>query len=163
MNMDATFWATVSLILFILIVMYMKIPEKILKYLDHRSARILKDIEEARHLREEAQQLLAEYQRKRKEAQYEVEVILSAAKREATILAEEAEKKTLEYIARRTSLAEKKIAQAEDQILADIKLMAIDIAMEASERIISHKIKDKEADDLFNKNLLELESSISMT
>nr|MBA3447540.1 ATP F0F1 synthase subunit B [Pseudaminobacter sp.] len=69
--MDATFWATVALIIFLAVVFYMKAPAMITKSLDQRADRIRDELEEARRLREEAQQLLAEYQRKRKEAEKE--------------------------------------------------------------------------------------------
>jgi F-type H+-transporting ATPase subunit b len=67
--MDATFWATVALFLFIALIVYLGVPGMVTRSLDARAGRIAKDLEEARRLREEAQQLLAEYQRKRKEAE----------------------------------------------------------------------------------------------
>ena len=85
----------------------------IAKALDERAAKIRNELDEAQRLREEAQQLLAEYQSKRKEAEKEAADIVAAAKREADLLVEEAHKKTEEYVARRTALAEQKIGQAE--------------------------------------------------
>ncbi|MFL4467522.1 F0F1 ATP synthase subunit B family protein, partial [Brucella melitensis] len=67
--MDATFWAFIALVIFVAIVVYMKVPGMIGRTLDERADRIKKELEEARTLREEAQQLLAEYHRKRKEAE----------------------------------------------------------------------------------------------
>ena len=92
--MDAPFWALVSLLIFIGITIYMKVPKMMAKSLDERADRIRNELEEARRLREEAQQLLAEYQRKRKEAEREAEDIVTAAEREAKLLLEEAEKKS---------------------------------------------------------------------
>ena len=134
--MDATFWATVALVLFLVLMVYMKVPGMITKSLDDRSDKIRGDLEEARRLCEEAQQLLAEYQRKRKEAQQEAESIISAAKREAEALTKDAERKTEDYVTRRTALAEQKIAQAEGQAVAEVKAMAVDIAMEAAQTVI---------------------------
>ena len=62
--MDATFWALIALIIFMGIVFYMKVPGMIAGSLDTRAERIRNELDEARRLREEAQQLLAEYQRK---------------------------------------------------------------------------------------------------
>jgi vacuolar-type H+-ATPase subunit H len=80
---DATFWALVALIIFLGIVVYMKVPGMIAKSLDDRADKISNELEEARKLREEAQALLAEYQKKRKEAEKEAAEIVEAAKREA--------------------------------------------------------------------------------
>ena len=81
--MDATFWAFVGLILFLALVVYFGAPAAMGKSLDARAERIRHDLDEARRLRDEAQQLLAEYQRKRKEAEQEAGDIVAAAEREA--------------------------------------------------------------------------------
>ena len=67
--MDATFWAFVGLIIFLGIIFYLKVPGKITGALDDRADKIRDELDEAKRLREEAQQLMAEYQRKRKEAE----------------------------------------------------------------------------------------------
>jgi predicted phage gp36 major capsid-like protein len=90
----------------------MKVPGMIGGALDKRADQIRNELEQAKKLREEAQQLLAEYQRKRKEAEAEAESILSAAEKEAAILRDEAKAKTEEYVSRRTAMAEQKIQQA---------------------------------------------------
>ena len=92
--MDATFWALVGLIIFLGIVVYAKVPGMIAGALDKRADQIRNELEEAKRLREEAQQLLAEYQRKRKEAEQEASDIVAAAKRDADLLREEAKAKT---------------------------------------------------------------------
>ena len=96
--MDNTFWATVALIIFIGVVLYLKVPAMIGKALDERANSIRGELDEARRLREEAQQLLAEYQRKRKEAEKDAADIVAAAKREADMLLDEAHKKTEDYV-----------------------------------------------------------------
>ena len=73
--MDATFWALVGLIIFLGIIFYVKVPAKIVGSLDDRANKIRDELEEAKRLREEAQQLMAEYQRKRQEAEEEAENI----------------------------------------------------------------------------------------
>lgn len=105
LGMDATFWATVALVLFLAIVFYLKVPGMIGRSLDSRAAKIANELEEARKLREESQQLLAEFQRKRKEAEKEAGEIVEAARREAASLVQDAHKKSEEYVARRTAMA----------------------------------------------------------
>ena len=67
------FWVLISFILFIGLLVYLKVPAKVATMLDERAARIAKELDEARRLREEAQGLLAEYQRKRRDAEKEAE------------------------------------------------------------------------------------------
>ena len=161
MELDASFWATVALVLFFALIAYMKVPGMITKGLDDRSDKIRNDLEEARRLREEAQQLLAEYQRKRKEAEQEAESIVSAAKHEAEAMAKEAEQKTEEYIARRTALAEQKIAQAEGQAMAEVRTAAVDLAVEAAEAVITKKMTGATSTSIFKSSLAELKERMN--
>jgi len=110
---DATFFAFVGLVLFLALVVYLKVPGMMAKSLDDRADQIRNELAEAKRLREEAQHLLAEYQRKRKEAEAEAAHIVAAAQREAEMLTAEAKKKTEEFVANRTALSEQKIKQAE--------------------------------------------------
>ena len=161
MQLDATFWAFISLILFIGIIVYMKVPGMVTKGLDDRSDKIRNDLEEARRLREEAQQLLAEYQRKRKEAEQEAESIVSAAKREAEAMAQDAERKTAEYVERRTALAEQKIAQAEALAVAEVKSSAVDMAVDATEALLAKKMTGAAAGDMFKQSLAEVKARMN--
>lgn len=161
MSLDASFWATVALFLFFALIIYMKVPGMLTKGLDNRADKIKNDLEEARRLREEAQQLLAEYQRKRKEAENEAESIVSAAKRDAEALAKEAEQKTEDYITRRTALAEQKIAQAESQAVAEVKATAVDLAVDAAQAVIGKKMTGAASADMFKQSLAELKSRMN--
>jgi len=114
---DPTFWALVGLILFFALIIYMKVPGKLTGALDNRAETIRTELEQARKLREEAQALLAEYQRKAREAEAEVEEIIDQAKREADAFGSEAKKRVEDYVASRTKMAEAKIAQAEAQAI----------------------------------------------
>jgi F-type H+-transporting ATPase subunit b len=151
--MDATFWALVGLILFLAIVAYLKVPGMIGGQLDQRADKIRNELEEARKLREEAQQLLAEYQRKRKEAEAEAVGIVDAAKREAKALAADAKVKTEEYVTRRTAFAEQKIAQAERDAIAEVRGSAVDIAIEAARKVLGDKVDATTAGQLFKSSI----------
>jgi F-type H+-transporting ATPase subunit b len=161
MSLDATFWATIALLIFIAILVWLRVPGQIGASLDKRSQKIRDDLDEARRLREEAQELLAEYQRKRKEAETEAEEIVAAAKREAELLAEEAAKKTSEFVERRTAMAEQKIAQAESQAVADVKASAVNLAVAAAESIIQEKVTGKTATDLISKGIDEVKAKLN--
>ena len=94
------------------------------------------ELDEARRLKEEAQALLAQYQRKQREAEQEAAAIIAGAKAEAERLASEAKAKIEDFVARRTKMAETKIAQAEAQALADVRAAAADAAVAAAERVL---------------------------
>ena len=83
------FWVLISFVLFMAIVIWKGVPGLIGKALDQRATAIRTELDEARRLREEAQQLLADYQRKAREAEDEAKSIVEAAKREAEALASE--------------------------------------------------------------------------
>ena len=159
--MDATFWALVGLILFIAVVVYFGAPGMINKSLDARAERIRHDLDEARRLRDEAQQLLAEYQRKRKEAEQEASDIVAAAKREADVLVAEAKQKTEDYVARRTALAEQKIAQAERDAVAEVRGRAVDIAVEAAGKLLADKVDTGKDASLFKSALAEVKARLN--
>ena len=137
--MDNTFWTFVGLILFFVLVAYLKAPGRVGKSLDDRATRIRKEIEEARELKEEAKQQLAEYQRRRREAEEEAKEIVAGAKREADALLKDAKRRNEEYVERRTAMAEAKIAQAENDAIAEVRASAVNVAIEASAKIIADR------------------------
>ncbi len=163
--MDATsiasIWALVALIIFLGIVLYLKVPGMIGKSLDDRAEKIRGELEEARKLREEAQQLLAEYQRKRKEAEKEASEMIAAAKHEADIIVADAKQKTEDYVVRRTALAEQKIAQAEREAVNEVRSDAVEIAVAAAGKILQDKIDTKAAASLFKSSLAEVKSRLN--
>ena len=158
---DATFYATVGLVIFLGYMVYLKVPGLMGKALDDRAEKISSELAEARRLREEAQQLLAEYQRKRKEAEKEAAGIISSAEHEAKAIAAEAKKKTEEYIVRRTALAEQKIAQAESQAVLEVKSSAIDLAVAVTESILASKLTGKTSEDYFAKSISEVKTHLN--
>ena len=150
---DSSFWALVGLIIFLGIVVYFRAPAKAAKTLDDRAARIKQELEEARELKEEAKQQLAEYQRRRREAEVEAREIVAGAEREAAAIAAEARAKSEDYIARRTKTAELKIAQAESDAIAEVRASAVNIAIEAAARIIAEK--NVGADEAMTRHSIE--------
>lgn len=145
MEFDATFWAFIALLIFFGIVAYFKVPGMIAKILDDRIARIEADLEEARRLREEAQALLAEYERKRKAAEGEAEEIVAAAREEAERMTAEAEAALEDMVARRTRAVEDKIAQAEAQAVAEVQARSADVAIEAARLLLADQVKENGA------------------
>lgn len=159
--MDSTFWATVGLVVFLALVVYLRVPGMIGRNLDQRAERIRNELEEARKLREEAQQLLAEYQRKRKEAEQEAGEIVEAAKREAGHLVEDARQRSQEYVARRTALAEQKIAQAERDAVNAVRSNAVDIAVAAAAKLLEERTDAGVQTQLFKSSLDDVKARMN--
>lgn len=139
----ATIWATIGLFIFLGVMVYIGLPKTIAKMLDDRIEKIANDLDEAKRLREEAQALLAEYERKRKTAETEAEDIITAAREEATRIAEEANTALEDLITRRTRAVEEKIAQAEAQALAEVRATSADVAVEAARALLTEQMKTK--------------------
>jgi F-type H+-transporting ATPase subunit b len=127
---------------------YLKVPGMVTESLDKRATTISEELDHARKLREEAQTLLAEYQRKAREAETEAAEIIDQAKREADALGAEAKRRMEEYISSRTKLAEQKIAQAEAQALQEVRALSADVAIAAAEKILTAKVKGEAGDAL---------------
>jgi F-type H+-transporting ATPase subunit b len=158
---EAEFWVAVAFVIFIGVLIKAGAHRLIIDGLDGRAARIKSELDEAKRVRDEAQALLAEYQRKRGEADREAEAIVSAARAEAERLAAEAKAKVEEFVARRTKMAETKIAQAEAQALADVRSAAADAAVAAAERILSETAKGKVGEDLIAQGIRDLKAKLN--
>lgn len=159
--LDNTFWAFAGLLIFLGIVTYMKVPAMMGKSLDARADKIRADLDEAKRLRDEAAALLAEYQKKRKQAELDAEEIVKAAKRDADALAADAKVKTEEFVKRRTAMAEQKIAQAESDAVNAVRASAIDIAIAAATKILGGKQDAKLSADLFKQSLNDVKSRLN--
>ena len=130
------FWVGAALMCFLGLVTYLRAPQSMLAALDGRRARIEAEIEEARRLREEAQKMLASFERRSREAEAEAATIVDAARRDAEAMRAEAKAKMDEAVERRTHAATARIAQAEAQALADVRRAAADAAARAAETIL---------------------------
>ena len=109
------------------------------KGLDARANAVRRELQQARSLREEAQKLLADYQRKQKEAEAQATSMIEAAKAEAERFKAEQIAKIHDFVARRTKLADQKIAQAEASAIAEVRAAAADAAVKAASSILSNQ------------------------
>ncbi|ALK10450.1 ATP F0F1 synthase subunit B [Blastochloris viridis] len=155
------FWVAVAFFIFFGILGYFDVHKLIGNALDSRANRIRSELDEARRLREEANKVLADYKRREEEAHAEADAIIAYAKQEAERLATEGKVKVEEFVARRTKLAEAKIAQAETQAMADVRAAAADAAAKAAERILVKEVKGQLADDLIAKGLGDVKARMN--
>jgi len=157
---DATFWVLVTSLIFVGLLVYFGIPALLTNALDKRADDIRNELDEARKLREEAQQVLASYQRKQRDAEKEAEAIIEQARAEAERLADETQAALVQQVERRTKLAEEKIGQAEVQALQEVRAIAADVAVAAARRIIEEKLDDTKATQLIDKSIAEVKAKL---
>ena len=112
-------------------------------------------------LREEAQAVLADYQRRQRDAEKEAEGIVTQAMHEAERFAEDARAKLQESLERRTRMAEEKIGQAEAQALKDVQAAAADLAIAAAEKLIATELKGKKADALIDQGIKDVQAKLN--
>lgn len=161
MELDAEFFVATAFVVFIAGLAYLGVHKVIMRSLDQRSDRIKAELDEAARLKNEAMALLADYQRKRQEAEQEAQSIIAGAKAEAERLAIEGKAKAEEFVARRTKMAETKIAQAEAQAVADVRSAAADAAIAAAEKILAQQATGKIASDLVAKGIEDVRKKLN--
>ena len=154
-------WVAVAFVIFVGILLRLGVPNLLFKVLDDRSARIRAELDEALKLRREAEGVLAEYRRKQSEAEKVAESIILNARGEADRMAAEAKAKVEEFVARRTRMAETKIAQAEAQALADVRAAAADAAIAAAEAILVKSTRGRAAESLISQGISELKTKLN--
>lgn len=158
---EAETWVAVAFVIFLGVLVYMGAHRKVIGGIDARQARIKAELDEAARLREEAKALLAEYERKGREAESEAAGIIAGAKAEAERLAAEAKARMEDFVVRRTRMAEAKIAQAEAQALADVRAAAADTAVAAAEKILAAAAKGKVAEDLLAQGIEDIKKKFN--
>jgi len=154
--LDNTTWAFVGLILFFVVLGYFGIFGLVGKMLDKRAEAVTAELGEAQRLRKEAEALLAEYQQKRVAAEKDAAEIIAHAEAEAKRMTADAEIALKELIEHRTRTVELKIAHAEAAAVAEVKAVAIDMAIAASKRLLEEKVQGELASELVSKGVAEV-------
>lgn len=157
----AEFWVGVAFFAFLLILAYYRVPALIAKALDDRAAAIRKELDEARRLREEAQALLADYQRKHRNAGQEAEAIIEQARREAEAFAAETRQSLAETVERRRRQAEEKIGRAEAQATEEVRAAAVDMAIAAAEKILREKAAGPNGAALIDESIKSIKTRLN--
>ncbi len=153
---DPTFWVAMAFGLFVILT-FRPIGRIIGKTLDGRIHHIEAELAEAVRLREEAQALLAEYQRKQTEVEAEAASILKAAREEAQALQIQAQEQLQQAINNRVALADQKIAQEEEKAIQDVKKQVVDIAMKAARDVIADKMSEESDEALIQLALKDIQ------
>ncbi len=155
---DNTTWAFVGLVLFFAVLAYYGVFGMVGRMLDKRAEAVNAELGEAQRLRKEAEALLAEYQQKRIVAEQDAAEIIAHAEAEAKRMTADAEVALKELIEHRTRTVEAKIAHAEAAAVAEVRAVAIDMAIAASKHLMTDKVQGQVATDLITKGVDEVKA-----
>ena len=150
-------WTLVAFIIFVAIAIYLKAPSMIGKLLDEQIERVKKELSDAIELKEEANALLAEYERKKEDAEKEAEIIIANAKERAKNYEQSALSKSEEIIKRQEAQSVEKINQTEIQAMSRIRKSIIEKSIDSAEKLVSEKISSKKSDQIFTDSLKDLD------
>jgi F-type H+-transporting ATPase subunit b len=139
---DAEFYVLLAVAIFFIIV-WRPAKRAVIGALDGRAERIRQELEAARSLREEARQVLATYQKRQQEGAAEAQAIITHAKDEADRIAAQSLRDLEEALRRRQVLAQERIAQEEAKALAEIRAIAVDVAISAARQVVTALLDEK--------------------
>ena len=149
MNIDATFWVAISFFLFVGILFYFKVPQKVFGALDESINKIKKDIDEAEKLKEEAKNILSEYEAKLSKSKVEVDLMIKNAQKESETNIIKINDQFHSIFENRKKMAEDKIKQMKLQATKDIKNYSVEVAIIALEKIIKNSVDKKKLDKIY--------------
>ena len=160
MTLDATFWVAISFFLFIGLLVYFKIPQKVNEILNQLISNIKNEIDESEKLRNEAKILLDNSQTKLDDAGKEAEKIIDQAKKDSEKLVIEINEKFHKSAEIKKKLAETKIVQMKEAAIKEIKDTSIKIAVDSVKKIIATSVDKNKLDAIFEKDLEEAKSEL---
>ena len=152
---DPTFWVAVAFVVFVVLV-FKPIKGALIGGLDAKIAEIRQEVEEAEKLREEAQSLLANYQRQQRQAIQDAEGIVARAKEEAERHRAEADEAMKDMVRRQEEQAREKIAQAEAAAIQEVRSMSVELAMAAAEKLLADRLAGDEGSRLIDNSIEDI-------
>ncbi len=157
---DPEFWILVAFVI-VIALLWKPASRTLTKSLDDRAEKIRLDLDRAAKLRTDAQALLSEYQQKQRDALKEAEAILAQAKADAERLSAQAAADLEASLKRREQMALQRIAQAEQQALADVRAAAVDIAIAVTGKLLAEKLDPAKQDALIDGAVKELQGKLN--
>ena len=151
----AEFWVAIAFLIFVGLTAR-TVYRVIGVALDDRAGRIEGQIDEATRLAAEAQDLLASIERKQREAAAEAEDIIDRARRDSDRIAERSAHELEKALGRREQLAMERLAHAEQSAIAEVRNQAVDVALEATRRILIAETTAERADALIDATIKDL-------
>ena len=154
-------WVATGLLVFILLMVFLKVPKMAAGALDSQTQKIQADLDEAARIRAEAEAMLEALKVEREEAEAQAKALIANAEEEAKRLEAASKIKLEESITRRQQLAERRIALAEAQAEAEVKAAAADLAAQAAEAVLAQRLAGQKTDPLIDKAIAGLAGKLS--
>ena len=155
MIIDATFWVTVSFFIFLGILIYFKIPQKVKETLEQNISNIKDQINEAEKLKEDAKNILTEHEKKISNSRNEVKEMMNKASEEADKNVIKANQEFHKAIEIRKKNAEERIRQLKNQAEKDIKNASVKIAIESVEKLFKNSLDKSKLDKIYRNSIEE--------
>ena len=155
MIIDATFWVAISFLIYVGILFYFKVPQKIDQSLNESIKKIKEEIDNAEKLKDESKNILSEYETKVSKSKEEIENLISSAKNQAEKDMIKTNEDFHKIIENRKRSAEEKIKQMKLQAVKDVKNLSVDIALSSVEKIIKNSIDKKKLDKIYISSIEE--------
>jgi F-type H+-transporting ATPase subunit b len=157
---NTDFIVLIAFILFIGVLFYFKVPGMLSKMLNDRSTGIQSELDEARSLRDEAQALLASYERKHREVQEQADKIVAQAKIDAEAAADQAREDLARSIERRMAAAEDQIASAQAAAIKEVRDTAVTVAIAAARDVIAKQMTAADANKLVDDAISQVDAKL---
>ncbi|WP_299778792.1 F0F1 ATP synthase subunit B [uncultured Roseobacter sp.] len=157
---NTDFVVLLGLIVFVAILIYFKVPSMIGGMLDKRADGIQSELDEARALRDEAQSLLASYERKQREVQEQADRIVAAAKEEATVAAEQARADLAVSLERRMAAAQEQIENAQTAAIKEVRDQSVTVAMSVARQVIAKQMTAAQGNSLIDSAIAEVDAKL---
>ena len=155
MNIDATFWVAISFIIFLGLLFYLKVPQKVGQVLDESIKKIKEEIDNAEKLKDEAKNILSEYESKVSKSKEEIKNLIQKAEKQVEFNIIKTNEEFHNVIENRKRAAEEKIKQMKAQAIKDVKNSSVDIAIRSVEKIIKNSIDKKKLDKIYISSIDE--------
>lgn len=160
MTINATFWVAVSFFIFLGILIYLKVPQKINNSLTDQINEMKRELNEAEKLKIEAKNLLSNYEDKIDKSKKETQKIINLAERDSEKTILEKTEKFHQTIENKKKSTEQKIVQMKENTLKDIKNISVKISMETVENLIKNSIDKDKLEKLYTKSLEQTKTSL---
>jgi len=162
MIIDATFWVAISFFIFIGVLIYFKIPEKISDTLSENINKIRVEVDDAEKLKDESKNILSEYEKKISNAKTEVKIMLNAASDEAEKHILKSNEEFHNQMENRKKNTEDRIKQMKNQALKDIKDASVKIAINSVESLLKNSLDKNKLDKLFTASVEETKLALKV-
>ena len=160
MTIDATFWVAISFFIFFGVLIYLKVPQKINITITNQINEIKKELDNAEKLKEEAKNLLSDYENNIDKSIKESKEIIDIAKKDNEKIIIEKTKKFHQIIEERKKNNEQKIFQMKENALKDIKNISVKISMETVENLIKNSIDKNKLEKIYDDSLKQAKTAL---